>query len=54
MPLLLIQFVDVFVSLQVRSVNAEEAIRLSPPILRSLEELISYMGQDEMLEVGPS
>jgi GTP-binding protein len=35
----------------VRSVNADEAIRLAPPVKKSLEEYISYMGQDEMLEV---
>lgn len=36
----------------VRSVMADETIRLSPPIQRSLEELLSYMGEDEMLEVS--
>lgn len=38
----------------VRSVNADEAIRLAPPVKRGLEQLISYMGEDEMLEVTPT
>lgn len=38
----------------VRSVNADEAIRLSPPISRNLEELIAYMGEDEKLEITPT
>ena len=36
----------------VRSVNADEAIRLAPPVKRSLEELIAYMGIDEKMEVS--
>ncbi|CAM9765763.1 unnamed protein product, partial [Chrysoparadoxa australica] len=36
-----------------RTSNADEAIRVSPPVVMSPEELIAYMGQDEMLEVTP-
>lgn len=38
----------------VRSVNADEAIRLAPPKLLGLEELIAYMNEDEKLEITPS
>ena len=38
----------------VRSVSADEAIRLTPPVARVLEELLAYMNEDEMLEITPS
>lgn len=38
----------------VRSVNADEAIRLAPPKLFVLEEYIAYMNEDEKLEVTPT
>jgi GTP-binding protein len=38
----------------VRSVSADEAIRLTPPIVRVLEEYLAYMNEDEKLEVTPS
>lgn len=38
----------------VRSVNADEAIRLAPPRLFGLEEYIAYMNEDEKLEITPS
>ncbi len=38
----------------VRSVNADEAVRLAPPRLFGLEETIAYMGEDEKLEITPT
>ena len=37
----------------VRSVMAEEQVRLSPPRRMSVEEVISYMDEDEVIEVTP-
>jgi len=37
----------------VRSVSADEAIRLTPPVVRVLEEYLAYMNEDEKLEVTP-
>lgn len=38
----------------VRAAGTDEAIRLQPPRRLSLEEYITYMGQDEVLEVTPN
>lgn len=38
----------------VRSVLADEAVKLAPPVRMGTEELIAYMGVDEMLEVTPA
>jgi GTP-binding protein len=38
----------------VRSVNADEAIRLAPPRVFGLEEYIAYMNEDEKLEITPT
>ena len=32
----------------------DEAVKLVPPRVRSVEEYITYMGEDEMLEVTPN
>ena len=37
----------------VRSAGADEAIRLVPPRLMSLEEMIAYVNDDELVEVTP-
>lgn len=37
----------------VRSVLADESVKLAPPVRMGTEEMIAYMGQDEMLEVTP-
>lgn len=37
----------------VRCTVRDELVRLVPPIVRPLEELLSYMNDDEMLEVTP-
>lgn len=37
----------------VRSVLADETVKLAPPVRMGTEELIAYMGDDEMLEVTP-
>ncbi|KAG5176697.1 MBipA, mitochondrial GTPase [Tribonema minus] len=37
----------------VRSVSADEKLTVAPPRRLSVEELIAYMGEDEMLEVTP-
>ena len=37
----------------VRSVGSEEQIKLSPPRIFSLEEAISYIRDDELVEVTP-
>ena len=37
----------------VRSVGSEEHIKLSPPRIFSLEEAISYIRDDELVEVTP-
>ncbi|CAM9365754.1 unnamed protein product [Phaeothamnion confervicola] len=38
----------------VRSVMADEALRLAPPVRMTVEELVAYMGDDEMIEITPS
>jgi GTP-binding protein len=37
----------------VRSTGAEEKVSLTPPIKMTVEEIISYMDQDEVIEVTP-
>ncbi|GHM58463.1 MAG: GTP-binding protein [Candidatus Mesenet longicola] len=37
----------------VRSSGADEAIKLTPPKLMTLEEMIAYIGDDELVEVTP-
>ncbi len=37
----------------VRASGTDEAIRLTPPKLMSLEEMISYIGDDELVEITP-
>ena len=37
----------------VRSVGHEDAIKLSPPRLFSLEEAVTYIREDELVEVTP-
>lgn len=32
---------------------ADESIKISPPLRMGTEELIAYMGEDEMLEITP-
>jgi GTP-binding protein len=36
-----------------RSTGAEEKVSLSPPIRMTVEEMIAYMDQDEVIEVTP-
>jgi len=36
-----------------RSSNADEAIRLTPPIEMSLDRALEYIGTDELVEVTP-
>jgi GTP-binding protein len=36
-----------------RTVSKDEQVKLVPPVVRTVEEYISYMGDDEMLEVTP-
>ncbi len=36
-----------------RSSNADEAIRLTPPVLMSLDRSLEYIGSDELVEVTP-
>lgn len=38
----------------VRSVLADESFKIAPPVRLGTEELIAYMGEDEMLEVTPA
>ncbi len=38
----------------VRAAKSDEAIRLVPPTIFSLEEMMSYIGEDELVEVTPS
>ena len=38
----------------VRTVFKDDKVALSPPVERTVEEYIAYMGDDEMLEVTPS
>ncbi len=37
----------------IRSAGADEALRLVPPIVFSLEQAIEYIGEDELIEVTP-
>jgi GTP-binding protein len=37
----------------VRSVLKDEAVRLTPPVIMTLEKAISYIEEDEMVEVTP-
>ena len=37
----------------VRSVTADEKVNLAPPRIMTLEDYITYMNQDEVLEVTP-
>ena len=37
----------------VRASGTDEAIRLTPPRVLSLEEMIAYIGEDELVEVTP-
>lgn len=37
----------------IRASGSDEAIRLTPPKIMSLEEMISYIGDDELVEVTP-
>lgn len=37
----------------IRAAGADEAIRLVPPILMTLEDMITYIGDDELVEVTP-
>ena len=36
-----------------RTTLKDEQVKLVPPLTRNVEELIAYMGEDEMLEVTP-
>lgn len=38
----------------VRASGSDEAIRLTPPVILSLEQMISYIQDDELLEVTPN
>ena len=38
----------------IRASGSDEAIRLTPPVLMSLEEMIAYIQDDELLEVTPN
>ena len=38
----------------VRASGSDDAVRLTPPKLMSLEEMISYIGDDELVEVTPT
>jgi GTP-binding protein len=37
----------------VRSASADEAIRLTPPLLLSLEQALEFIADDECVEVTP-
>lgn len=37
-----------------RAAGSDEAVRLTPPRLMSLEEMMSYIGDDELVEVTPN
>jgi GTP-binding protein len=37
-----------------RSSGADEALRLVPPMIMSLEKCLEFMGPDELLEVTPA
>ena len=37
----------------IRSAGADEALRLIPPVIFSLEQAIEYIGEDELMEVTP-
>ncbi|KAG6878357.1 hypothetical protein C0992_008253 [Termitomyces sp. T32_za158] len=38
----------------IRSVNADEKIVLSSPRIMTLEEMLAYMGDDELVEITPT
>lgn len=38
----------------VRSVLADETFKIAPPVRMGTEEMIAYMGEDEMLEITPA
>jgi GTP-binding protein len=38
----------------IRSSNADDAIRLAPPVLYSLEQAMEYIAEDELVEVTPA
>jgi GTP-binding protein len=38
----------------VRASGTDEAIKLTPPILMSLEESLDYIGPEEYIEITPS
>ena len=37
----------------IRAAGADEAIRLIPPRILTLEDMITYVGEDELVEVTP-
>ncbi len=37
----------------IRAAGADEAIRLTPPRILTLEDMITYVGDDELVEVTP-
>ncbi len=37
----------------IRTTSKDEAVRLTPPILMSLEQAINYVADDELVEVMP-
>ena len=37
----------------IRTKAADEAVRLTPPILMTLEQAIAYIAEDELVEVTP-
>jgi GTP-binding protein len=37
----------------IRTTAKDEAVRLTPPILMTLEQAIAYIGDDELVEVTP-
>ncbi len=37
----------------IRTTSKDEAVRLTPPLVMSLEQAIAYIGDDELLEVTP-
>ncbi len=37
----------------IRAAGSDEALRLTPPHIMSLEENLEYIGEDELLEVTP-
>jgi GTP-binding protein len=37
----------------IRTTSKDEAVRLTPPMLMTLEKAIAYIGDDELVEVTP-